>query len=76
MRMRKEIQEIIKKAIEALQKEGNWPDFAMPEIIVDNPKEEKFGDYSSNIAMVLSKSLKKSPIEVAEGILKKVQDDR
>lgn len=74
--MRKEIQEIIKKAIEALQKAEKWPVFAVPEIIVENTKEEKFGDYSTNVAMVLAKEVKKNPMEAAEEILKQVQDDR
>ncbi len=36
----------------------------------DTPKEEKFGDLSSHIALKLSKLLKKSPRQVAEGIEK------
>ena len=35
------------------------------EIEVKHPQEEKFGDYSTNIGMVLAKRLKKSPREVA-----------
>lgn len=71
--MKKEIRKIIESAIEKLQSEKIWPDFDMPEIVVESPKEEKFGDYTSNIAMVLSKILKKNPMEVAESIKNKVE---
>lgn len=37
-----------------------------PEINVDYPKNETFGDYTTNVAMVLAKELKKSPMEIAE----------
>jgi arginyl-tRNA synthetase len=40
----------------------------MPKITIDRPREEQFGDYSSNIAMVLGKSLKKNPMEVASSL--------
>ncbi|EKE10944.1 MAG: hypothetical protein ACD_15C00172G0006 [uncultured bacterium] len=34
--------------------------------VVDYPKDEKFGDYATNISLVLAKKLGKSPMEVAE----------
>ena len=42
---------------------------------VERPNEEKFGDYATNLAMVLAKNLKKPPLEIAKEIsikLKKV----
>lgn len=35
---------------------------------VERPSEEKFGDYATNIAMILAKELKKSPLEIAKEI--------
>ena len=61
--MKKEIAEIIKNAILSLQKEKIFEVFVMSEIIVDYAKVEKFGDYSTNIAMNLAKVLKKNPME-------------
>ncbi|MFA6973345.1 MAG: arginine--tRNA ligase [Parcubacteria group bacterium] len=61
--MKKELEKIIKKAVVDLYE--TEVDFA-----VDQPKVEKFGDYSSNVAMVLGKILKKNPLEIAE-ILKR-----
>lgn len=71
--MKKEIKKIIESAIRKLQAKEIWPDFDLPEIMVENTREEKFGDYSTNVAMVLGKNLKKNPIEVAESIKNKVE---
>jgi arginyl-tRNA synthetase len=75
--MKKEIQKIIKKALIEARRANDWPassadepDFDKPEIIIDYPKSEQFGDYSCNIAMVLAKKLGKSPMEIAEHIVK------
>ena len=81
-RMKKQIQKIVKNALIEAKKTHNWPassadgsDFELPassadkpEIIIDYPKSEQFGDYSCNIAMVLAKKVGKSPMEIAEQI--------
>jgi arginyl-tRNA synthetase len=64
--VKEKIKEIIKKAILELQKRENWSDFEMPQIEMDYPKNEAFGDYSTNVAMILAKILKKNPVEIAE----------
>jgi len=66
--MKKEIQEIVKKAILVLQKAGDFGAVEMPEIVVEHPAVEKFGDYTTNVAMVLGKKLKKNPLEIAEAL--------
>lgn len=38
-------------------------------IIIEIPKDKSFGDFSTNIAMILVKQLKKSPRQIAEIIL-------
>ncbi|MDR1362353.1 MAG: arginine--tRNA ligase [Holosporaceae bacterium] len=35
-------------------------------VAVDIPREESFGDFSSNIALVMAKKLARSPLEIAE----------
>lgn len=42
------------------------------EVFFEVPKEEKFGDYSTNIAMRLARSLKKSPFLIAEEFIKRL----
>lgn len=36
---------------------------------VEKPKNKSYGDYSTNIAMILAKVLRRSPKEIAEGLL-------
>src|SRR3989339_2276581 len=59
--MKQEIQKLIEKAVKDLG-------YEIGEVDVDYPKLEAFGDYTTNVAMVLSKSAKKNPITVAEEI--------
>ncbi|TPW11683.1 MAG: arginyl-tRNA synthetase, partial [bacterium] len=46
---------------------GLWPEAAglVPDPEIAVPREEGFGDYSSNAAMLLAKSLRKNPREIA-----------
>ena len=57
--MKQEIWKIAQKSRFKAKKEEKWADFAMPEIEIDFPKDEKFGDYTTNIAMVLAQELEK-----------------
>ncbi len=66
--MKTELKQLIEKAILEAKKNQAWPDFELPEIVVDYPKQENFGDYTTNIAMILAKKVGKSPMETAEKI--------
>ena len=46
------------------------------DIIIEVPKDNKNGDYSSNIAMQLARSLKKNPREIAEDIKNNIEFDK
>lgn len=54
-----ELQQIIKASIKELYK------IDAPEFSVDFPTDLKFGDLTTNIAMIIAKSLKKNPAEIA-----------
>ncbi len=64
--MKQEIQKLIEKAIKDFS-------YEIEEVEVDYPKVETFGDYTTNVAMVLAQTLKKNPMEVAESIKSKVE---
>lgn len=76
--MKQLLQQKIDTALRRLQESGELPQFAVPEIQVERPKDEQFGEYTTNVALVLSKLVKKSPMEIAEllktKILNQVQD--
>jgi len=64
--MKHKIEQLIRDSIATLQHSGEWLDFALPVIDVTRPKSETFGDYTSNIALVLAKFVGESPMEIAE----------
>ncbi len=66
--MKEEIKKIIEKAVEGFSKEAlNFS--------VEISDDEKHGDYSTNIALVLSKKIGKNPVEVANLIKEKINND-
>jgi arginyl-tRNA synthetase len=42
--------------------------------LIEKPQNESFGDYSSNVALVASKILKKNPFDLANEIVKKLNN--
>ena len=69
-----DIDTILIKNIEKAIKQA-FPEASMPakEIILETPKLEEHGNISTNVAMRLSKVLKKPPVDIAEAIVKEIQ---
>lgn len=63
--MKKELKKRLAGAVSAL-KERHRADFKLAEIEVDYPKNEAFGDYTTNVAMTLAKPFRMSPLAIAE----------
>ena len=74
--MKQEIEKYLRQAILEAKKSENWADFDMPKLGIERPKNEQFGDYTSNIAMVLARLVKKNPMEIAEAIKSQVLGSR
>jgi arginyl-tRNA synthetase len=73
--VREKIAKLIQKSIKELQKEKIFPEFWKgplagwsPEIKIEHPEEKIYGDYSTNIALILAKALKKEPMEIGESL--------
>ena len=64
------IKEIISNAIELI-----YPNNEILNFIVEKTKSINFGNYSSNVAMVLAKSLKDSPMNIGESIIAAIDND-
>ncbi len=73
--MRQTIEKKIEMALRELQQEHQLPQFAIPEIRVERPKDEQFGEYTTNIALMLAKPVKKNPMEIAELLQKKLTSE-
>ncbi|MEI6533186.1 MAG: arginine--tRNA ligase [Candidatus Roizmanbacteria bacterium] len=67
------IQEEIKNLLQHTLKELH---IIVSDISVEPVSENKFGDYTSNIALKLSKDLKKKPLEIAQDIVCSIQKNK
>lgn len=62
----------IKGVLMSLQQDGTLAVFDIPDVNIDRPKNEAFGDYTTNIALIIAKAAKKAPMEIAELIAEKM----
>lgn len=69
MSIKQEVQEILKKSLTNLQIDYE------KEIEVSIPKDKNHGDYSTNIALSLAKSLKDNPTNIANKIKNNIQSE-
>jgi len=73
MRTSLEISKIIRLSIEKSQSINILPALEIPEITIEKPKVESFGNWSSNIALSLSKKMKISPMVISESIKNNIE---
>ena len=69
MSIKTTIGNMIKCSLEKLEKASDLKDI---NIVVEVPSKQENGDYSSNIALTLTKKLHKSPLEIAEKIIENI----
>lgn len=50
-------------------------DFEKENIVIEIPKDSNYGDYATNVAMQLTRILKKNPREIAEELITKLDAD-
>ncbi len=68
--MKTAIKIIIHDALENARQAGELELSPFPEIVVEKPKDEKMGDFSTNIAMTLARSERKNPKMIAESVVR------
>jgi len=73
--MRVRVHDIVKTAVVSAIAEHGLPLVTLPEIIIERPKKEGFGDFATNAAMLMAASLKKPPREIASVISAKIAAD-
>ncbi|MDR2017632.1 MAG: arginine--tRNA ligase [Syntrophobacterales bacterium] len=67
--LRQKIAVIIEGSIARCMEEGTVPHGLAINPVIDIPREEQFGDYSSNIAFFLAPKVRKSPLEIARMLI-------
>jgi arginyl-tRNA synthetase len=68
MRVRHDLARQVAQAIKAAQSAGDLPEFAIPEIIIEKPRDEGYGDYACPVAMQLARLARMAPIKIAGAI--------
>lgn len=67
MSIKSKLQNIIKNSLPV--------EIDVNKIIIDVPKDKKNGDYSTNVAFLLTKELKSNPMNIANDIKDRIKDD-
>lgn len=69
-KIKKQIEKVVKEAIKKAASAGDFPEIEIPEqITIEVPKDKANGDFSTNIAMQLTRQAKSSPGKIAESIV-------
>ena len=71
--MKNFVRKLINSALDNAKNDGYLELSVVPEVVVEKPKEEKFGDFSTSLAMGLAKSERKKPYEIAEILSRHLQ---
>ena len=72
--MKTAIKIIIHYALEKARQAGELELSPFPEIVVEKPKDEKMGDFSTNVAMTLARSERKNPKVIAESVARYIKN--
>ncbi|MHC9084078.1 arginine--tRNA ligase [Luteimonas sp. RIT-PG2_3] len=60
----------VEQAIAALRHQGTLPaDLALPDFVVERPKDRSHGDFSTNAAMLLAKPARSNPRALAQALI-------
>ena len=73
--MRETLTEILAHALESAREDGTLPVDEIPAIQLEATRDQSFGDYATNLAMVLAGPLKRSPREIAAALVDHLDDN-
>lgn len=65
-KIREQIRTVTREAFASCEQKGLLPAIELPDIVVEVPRERGFGDFSTNVAMQVSKQAKLPPRKTAE----------
>jgi arginyl-tRNA synthetase len=69
-----ELVRIVTSALVSARESGQLAISDMPEVEIDVPRNREFGDFSTNVAMILARQLGAPPREIAQRIVEIVKD--
>ncbi|UCG24274.1 MAG: arginine--tRNA ligase [Chloroflexota bacterium] len=68
MRVRQDLARQVKKALLSAQSAGDLPEFEIPDIVIEKPRDEGYGDYACPAAMQLARLARMAPLKIAQSI--------
>jgi arginyl-tRNA synthetase len=70
--LREQLVELIRDALKQLGGPGDRESLEAVPVLFSIPKNEQYGDYATNLAMGLAKILKRSPLQIAEELVRQI----
>ncbi|HSO71026.1 MAG TPA: arginine--tRNA ligase, partial [Thermodesulfobacteriota bacterium] len=70
--MREQLVELIRKALQQIGGPGDRESLEAVPVLFSIPKNAQYGDYATNVAMGLAKVLKRSPLQIAEDLVRQI----
>jgi len=70
--VRDQVAGLIGAAFRAARNEGALPDFEVPEIVVERPRQAEHGDYASPVCLRLAREARMAPREIATRVVEHI----
>jgi arginyl-tRNA synthetase len=73
--LREQLVELIRNALRQVGGPGDRESLETVPVLFSKPKNAQYGDYATNVAMGLAKVLKRSPLQIAEELVRHIPAD-
>jgi arginyl-tRNA synthetase len=73
--IRRRVAAVIREAGDRCKARGLFPHEANTDPVIEVPREAEYGDYATNIAFLLARTLRKSPQEIARILIEQMEFD-
>lgn len=74
-KIREQVETTINNSVAKAISNGELPENDLPQIMLEKPREEAFGDLSTNLAMQMAKPSRMAPRQIAQIILKHINTE-
>ncbi len=71
--IRDDLIQLIEKAIKKAQKKGDLPKFELPQVTIEHPKDETYGDYATPVCLSMARLARMAPVKIAEKVIAHVE---
>ncbi|MHB8156889.1 MAG: arginine--tRNA ligase domain-containing protein, partial [Desulfocucumaceae bacterium] len=61
--------ELLEEALASAGRKGILPELKAPDFVVEVPREKDYGDFATNMAMLLTKAARSAPRKIAEALI-------